>query len=198
MGDTSPPGGFLPPEAPGPEPDLGPAPAPASAPGQLPPPPPGYGPPAHAQTSPVPGPQAPPPAWGGGAPSGPDNGPAVLGFCLSLGSVGLLVFSAGLSSLLSVGLAIPGMLQSRKGSRLIRDGLTAKNGGLASAGFVIGIVALVLSVLATIFWIAIAILVATDDDARREFEREFDRQYEEQSSVTAVLVFARIVGLALS
>jgi len=187
-------GGFLPPEPSGPEPDLGRRPEPPAA----PPPPParGYEPPAHAQ----PGwqqPQQPPQpqAWNTPNPAGPDNGPAVLGFSLSLSSLGLLLISAGLSTLLSVGLAIPGMLQSRKGTQRVQAGVTSRNAGLANAGWILGIIALVLSALATIFWIVIAIVVATDDEARREFEDELDRQ--RNSSMSVLLVVARLVGSAL-
>lgn len=190
--DSPGPGGFLPPEPSGPEPDLGRRPQPVAAPPARPAP--GYDPPAHAQ----PGWQQPqqPPAWQQPHAGEPDNGPAVLGFSLSLSSLGLLLISAGLSTLLSVGLAIPGMLQSRKGTQRVREGVTSRNAGLANAGWILGIVALVLSALATIFWIVIAIVVATDDEARREFEREFDRQYD-QSSMSALLVVARLVGAAL-
>ncbi|HEX5910051.1 MAG TPA: hypothetical protein VFY44_06120 [Thermoleophilaceae bacterium] len=185
-------GGFLPPEPTGPEPDLGRRPEPAAA----PPPAPasGYEPPAHAQ----PGwqPPAQPQGWQHPQAAAPDNGPAVLGFSLSISSLGLLIISAGLSTLLSVGLAIPGMVQSRKGTQRVREGVTDRNAGLANAGWILGIVALVLSALATIFWIVIAIVVATDDEARREFEREFDRQYD-QSSMSALIVVARLVGAAL-
>ena len=90
------------------------------------------------------------------------------------------------------------MLQSRTGTRRVEEGVTTRNQGLASAGWVIGIVALVLSALATIFWVVIAIIVATDDDARREFEREFDRQYEQSSVITGLAVAARVLGAALS
>jgi hypothetical protein len=194
VAETPPTGGFLPPEPSGPEPDLGGRPQPAAPAHQ------GYAPPAQAapsQAAPAQpaSPQA--PAWTAPAQPAPDNGPAVLGFCLSASSLGLLLTSVGLSSLVSVGLAIPGVLQSRKGSRRVQAGETTRNAGLATAGFVVGLIALVLSVLATIFWILIAVIVATDDDARREFEREFDRQYE-RSSVGVLLVAARIAGAALS
>ncbi len=190
MADDSPPsGGFLPPEPQGPEPDLGSRPAPP--PPAPPPPAQEYAPPASSQ----------PPQWAPApAQAGADNGPAVLGFCLSISSVGLLLISGGLSTLLSVGLAIPGMLQSRKGTRRVRDGLTTRNEGLAKAGWVIGIVGLVLSVLATIFWVVIAVLVATNEDVRDEFERELDRELDqyERSSATVLFVAARVVGAALS
>lgn len=186
--DASGSGGFLPPQPSGPEPDLGRRPEP-------PPPPPaqGYDPPAHAQPGWQQSPQ--PPAFNTPNPAGPDNGPAVLGFSLSLSSLGLLLISAGLSTLLSVGLAVPGMLQSRKGTRRVQEGVTTRSAGLANAGWILGIIALVLSALATIFWIVIAIVVATDEDARRQFEDELDRQ--RNSSLSALLVVARLVGSAL-
>jgi hypothetical protein len=76
----------------------------------------------------------------------------VAGFVLSLVACGLLVASFGLSSLLSVGCAIFGIVQSRKGRRRVVAGETRKHQGLAHAGYVIGIVGLVLAVLATLFW----------------------------------------------
>ena len=123
------------------------------------------------------------------------------GFCLSISSIGLLLISGGLSTLLSVGLAIPGMLQSRKGTRRVRDGLTTRNEGLAKAGWVIGIVGLVLSVLATIFWVVIAVLVATNDEVRDEFRaraRPGARRIRALVGRTLVFVAARVVGAALS
>ena len=183
-------GGFLPPEPSGPEPDLGRRPEPPPAPPD--PPAQGFQPPAHAQAGWQP---QQPPAWNAAGSAGADNGPAVLGFSLSLSSLGLLLISVGLSTLLSVGLAIPGMLQSRKGTQRVREGVTSRNAGLASAGWVLGIVALVLSVLATIFWIVIAVLVATDDEARREFEDELDRQ--RNSSLSVLIVVCRLLGAAL-
>ena len=130
----------------------------------------------------------------------PDNGPAVLGFCLSLSSAGLLLISAGLSSLVSVGLAIPGMLQSRKGTRRVQEGLTTRNASLASAGWVIGIVSLVLSVVATIVWIVIAI-AALPPTRRRAGTSSASSTASTSSTSSAgvvLIVCARLVGAALS
>lgn len=194
-------GGFLPPQAAGREPDLGGAPdppPPAPAPGGFAAPS-GAAPPAPPQRGQAPHPSwyQPQPGWASG-PAEPDNGPAVLGFALSLSSIGLLVISAGLSSLVSIGLGIVGMLQGAKGKRLVRDGHTAKNKDLAQAGFVIGIVATVLAGLATLFWIAIAIAIAVDEDARREFERELDDQRGDPAVLTAAVTALRMIGLFLS
>jgi hypothetical protein len=203
-------GGFLPPEAAGREPELGQVSEPAPAlPG-------GFSPPAGATPSSEPVQQHPgwqqphqewqqqaghPPAasWSQPAATGPDNGPAVLGLVLSLSSVGLLVISAGLSTLVSLGLGIVGLMQGSKGKRLVRDGHTAKHKDLAQAGFVIGVVATVLAGLATLFWIGIGIAIAVDESTRDEFQRQLDDRQGEPAVLRAVVVVGvRLVGLVLS
>lgn len=195
---------FLPPEPPGPEPDLGdrpppdppppppppqqaygyPPPPPGAGPGQPPPwagpgqppppgqpyypPPPGYGHPPPGQGYPPPGYPPPgqgyPPPWGYPQPRVPDNGQAVAGFVFSLVSLGLLVISAGFSSIVSIGCSITGIVCSRNGKRKVDAGETPKHRGLAQAGFIIGWVSLVLSLIATVGWILFIVLAATDDD----------------------------------
>jgi hypothetical protein len=154
--------GFLPPKAPGPEPDLGERP-------QAPPP---------AASAP-----APPSAYAP-QPVEADNGPAVTGFVLSIVAGGLLIVSGGISSIVSLTCAIFGIVLSRRGKRRVQAGETTRNGGLAQAGFIIGIVSLVLSVLATAAWILIVVLIATDEEFRRDFEDEFD----DSNTITAVRV----------
>ena len=157
---------FLPPEPPGPEPDLSEskveqtaAPAPQQQTYGYPPPPPGYG-----------GYQAPPPGWGqppqwAWQPPVPDNGQAVVGFVFSIVSVGLLVISAGLSSIVSVGCAITGIVCSRNGKRKVERGETPKHKGLAQAGYIVGWVGLALSILATAGWILLIVLGAIDESS---------------------------------
>lgn len=144
--------GFLPPEPSGSEPELG---TPA------PPPPP---------------PPSPQPQWGWqpAQPPVPDNGVAVTGFVLSLVAAGLLLISVGLSSIVSIVCAGLGIFYSRKGRQRVERGETPKHGGLAQAGFITGIVTLVLSLLATAFWVLIIVLYATNDDFRRDFEDDFE------------------------
>ena len=168
---------FLPPQPAGPEPELGARPAP-----QAPPPPPqgpqapSYAPPAGA---------APPPqqqqqyqqTWSYAqqpVPPQADNGPAVAGFVLSIVSVALLFLSAGLSSLISVGCSIFGIVYSRKGKKKVEKGETTKNAGLAQAGFIVGIVSLCLAALATLIWVAVLIAAVSDEEFRDDLEREFD------------------------
>ena len=191
-------GGFLPPEPPGPEPELGDArgqrdrPAPAGPPPA--PRPPGSGwqepgqqqyapPPAYGWQQPAPpGWQAPP--WGyPPAAREPDNGSAIAGFVLSLVSGGLLLFSLGLSSIVSVACAVAGLIYSRKGKRKVDAGETSKNRSLAQAGYVISIVALVLSVLATAFWVLVLVLAVVDEDFQRDLENDFDESDSISSSV---------------
>jgi hypothetical protein len=190
-------GEFLPPEPSGPEPELGDG--PPARPHQPPPaygwqqpyqPPPGYGWQGQPQGSaPPPGWQ--PPPWGyAPAVREPDNGPAVAGFVLSLVAGGLLLFSAGLSTIISVGCAVAGMTYSRKGKRKVEAGETSKNSGLAQAGFIISIISLVLSILATGFWALILVLALVDEDVQRDFENEIDDSQSIRASV-------RITGAAL-
>jgi hypothetical protein len=196
---------FLPPQPAGPEPELGARPTP---PPPAPPPPssapPSYAPPAQAVPPPQqypPGQQYPPQqqyqqpqqyqqAWGyAPQPAQPDNGAAVAGFVLSLVSVSLLILSAGLSSVVSLGCSILGIVYSRKGKKKVRAGETTKNAGLAQAGFVVGIVSLCLAVVATAAWAA----VLADEDARRDLEREFDNS----ETIRAGLQVAATLGRVL-
>ena len=180
---------FLPPQAPGPEPEVGApqAPQPPQAP-QAPYP---QQQPAGAwqqQQAPQPG------SWGyAPQPVQPDNGPAVAGFVLSLVAGALLFLSAGLSSLVSVGCAIAGIVYSRKGKKKVESGETTKNAGLAQAGFIIGIISLVLAVMATLVWALVVVAAITDDEFRRDLENEFD----EDSISAALRVAAVCVRLAI-
>ena len=172
---------FLPPEAPGPEPELGDK---AGEPTQQLPqtqqhqPPPQYQPPPQQYYQPPP-PQyyAPPPAYGyyqqhwyPPPPREPDNNPAVAGFVLAMVGGGLLFFFAGLSTIISLGLSIAGIVYSRKGKQKVDRGETTKQRGLAQAGFIVGIVSTVLALLATVFWILFFVLLATDDEFRRDLD----------------------------
>jgi hypothetical protein len=151
-------GRFLPPQPAGPEPELGARPAP-------PPPPPPQ----------APEPQAPAPAWSQAPQQAqPDNGPAVAGFVLSVVSTGLIVITFGLSSIVSLACAIFGMVYSRKGKQKVERGETSKHAGLANAGWIISIVGVVLSAIATLVYALIAVLLATDEEFREDFEREFE------------------------
>jgi hypothetical protein len=95
----------------------------------------------------------------------PDNGQAVAGFVFSLVSLGLLVISAGLSTIVSLGCAITGIVCSRNGKKKVDAGETPRHRGLAQAGFIIGWVSLALSVLATIAWILVIVFAAIDSSS---------------------------------
>lgn len=179
-------GEWLPPEPPGPRPDLGggaaqptdPAPRPAAPatqppPSQAWPPPPAWGqPPAWSQPPAWGQPPAwpPPPVWQP-ADTGPGNGPAVAGLSLALSASALLMISAGLFFVLSLPCAILAIVFGRKGRLKVDAGETEKHRGLAQAGFVIGIVTLVLSLLAAAGWIA---LLAADPDFIDDLNKDGD------------------------
>ena len=210
-------GGFLPPEPPGPAPELGGRPAPRSPEPAQPPPPAQAPPSAQAQhpAYPQPGPgyapsgaqgQPPPPGgwyppagqgwqqpgpqpWAYPRPSAPDNPQAIAGFVLSLVSLGLLVVSVGLSSIASVGCAIAGMVLGRKGVRRVDAGETPKHRGLGQAGFWVGLGSLILSLLATAAWIAVLVAAISDEEFRDDLERELDGS---QTLSTAVLAAFRV------
>ena len=121
-----------------------------------------YPPPGYAYPPPPPG-YAYPPPWGYPQQRVPENGQAVAGFVLSIVALGLLVISAGLSTIVSIGCAIAAIICSRNGKRKVDAGETPKHRGLAQAGFIIGWVGLGLSILATIAWIAVIVVAATED-----------------------------------
>ena len=161
---------FLPPRPAGPEPELRRAPAPPAP------------------------PQAPAPTWSPPPQAvEPDNGPAVTGFVLSLVGGGLLIVSAGLSSIVSIGCSVLGIVYSLKGKRKVDAGETTRNRGLAQAGFIVGIVSLVLAALATVIWTLVVIALATDEEFRRDFEDEFD----EGNTITAMVRIAAAGGRLL-
>jgi hypothetical protein len=59
------------------------------------------------------------------------------------------------------------MVYSRKGRRRVEQGHTTRNRDLAQAGWVVGIVGLALSILATLFWGALLVVAIV---APEEFE----------------------------
>jgi hypothetical protein len=204
-------GGFLPPRPAGPEPELGrgagqEATQPLASPGPQVPaagsqapssaPPPAYPTaPGRGGQPPPPGWQQPPPGWQqppwGYQQREPDNGPAIAGFVLSLVAGALLVFSGGLSTVVSIGCAIAGIVLGRKGKRKVDAGETSKNRGLAQAGFIVGIVSLVLSLIATAVWVLILILALTDDEFQQDLEDEFEDPNNIRASIRLALVAAR-------
>ncbi|HEY1277925.1 MAG TPA: hypothetical protein VGF25_23670 [Thermoleophilaceae bacterium] len=212
--------GFLPPEPPGPEPDLG-APPPAPPPPQAqpaaqqpyqqpayppqyqqqqPPPPPGYG--WQQQQPPPPPPgygwQPPPPGYpaapGWAYPKEPDNGSAVAGFVLAMVSIGLWLFTFGLSSIVSIACAVAGLIYSIRGKRRVREGETRKHKGLAQAGFISSIIMLVLATLSTAAWAFFWIKYATDEDFRNDVDGDSgsgggsgDDFFNDSSGITSAL-----------
>jgi hypothetical protein len=239
--------GFLPPEPPGPEPELsgqtppapgaeaGPPPgtgqpAPPPPPGQQPPPAPGWAPPPPPG-QPPPGWQYPPPGqttfptgqvWGQGAwqqappppaaypppqpggvawsypqqPKVPDNGSAVAGFSLSLAGAGLLLISAGFSSIVSIVCCALGIFYSKRGKERVDRGETPKHRGLAQAGYVIGIIGTILSVLATSGRIIFFVLYATNDSFRHDIDNS--NSSSSTNALTLLRVAGRVAGLALT
>ena len=118
---------------------------PPQAPGGEPPPQPL---PEYPQPSPQQPPFAPPPQE-------PPNSEAVAGFTCAIIGVSLLFFTGGLSSVVSLVLGIVAVPYARRGKRNVAEGRTAKHKDLANAGFVIGIITIVLAVIAIVAWLLI-------------------------------------------
>jgi len=116
----------------------------------------------------------------------------VAGFVLSVTSGALLLLSIGLSTIVSVVCAGLGVFYSRRGRARVDRGETPKHRSLAQAGFITGIVSLVLSLLATAFWGALAILAATDDEFRRELEDDLEDRNGIETSVLLGLTAVRL------
>ena len=132
------------------------SPGPGSPGGWLPPVPAGQPPPPRGAPPPV----APP--WGQQAPwqstlyytyREPGNDAGVAGFCFSIAAVIFLVFSFGLAAPLAFPMAIAGTILAVRGRRRVRRGETNQHGGLASAGFWIGLLAILVSVGAAVAWV---------------------------------------------
>jgi hypothetical protein len=189
--------GFLPPEPSGPEPDVGGGrqeqqPAGQQPPGQQPgtqqqpayqqpppayQPPPGYRPPPGYPPPAQPGWQQQAPGYYGWAPPPPpqpDNGPAVAGFVLSMVAAGLWLFSAGLSSVVSIVCAVLGVIYSRRGKQKVEAGETQKHKDLAQVGFIMGWIMVGLAALSTIAWILIFVLAATSESFNDNMQQELD------------------------
>ncbi len=144
--------------------------APQQQTGWTPPPQGWYPPPPQPQQSQPWGYGPTPQPWGYQAPPQPDNGAAVAGFSLAVAGGVLLLLTAGLSSIVSMVCAGLGIFYSLRGRRRVDRGETPKHRSLAQAGFVTGIVTLVLAVLATAFWALFGILYATDEGFRQDLE----------------------------
>ena len=112
-------------------------------------------------------PPGPPPEYPQQPPPGywrpqPPNNDAVAGFTCAIIGVSLLFFTGGLSTIISLALGIVAIPYSRKGKRNVEQGRTPKHKSLASAGYVIGIVTVVLSIIAIVIWILIFTTVEID------------------------------------
>ena len=106
---------------------------------------------------------------------------------------------AGISSIVSVVCAGLGIFYSLKGRRRVDRGETPKHRSLAQAGFVTGIVTLVLAVLATAFWALFGILYATDEGFRQDLEDDSDGSGDGfQTSVRLLAVLGRATWSLIS
>ena len=140
-------GEWLPPQAPGSSPP------PPMAPGTPAPPPPfepaDEEPPAAAQAPPA-------------APAQPDERPnndAVASIACGLTGFGLLIWTNGISTVVSLVLGIFAVVFARNARRNVEEGRTAKHGDLAAGARIAGWITVGCSIAATIVW-ALVLAVA--------------------------------------
>ena len=114
---------------------------------------------------------------------------------LSVVGGALLFLSFGMSSLVSLGCGIAGIVYSRRGRKRVDQGLTPKHRGLAQAGFVIGIITLVISAIVTILGIIFVIALATDESFRRDFENDNNNGFESTGVRTTIALHGLAVRL---
>ena len=126
-----------------------------------------------------------PPQAPGGAPAPPEdpqrpvfvpprgeqgtNGLAVAALVCAITSIGLLVFSLGLSFLFSIPLGLTGWVCAARAPQDVRP-------GQRKAAKVLAIVAVALSVAAAIAWLALMAAGYSPEDLQRSLEEELDRQ----------------------
>jgi hypothetical protein len=131
-------GDWLPPQAPGSSP---PPPIPAGAPA---PPPPFDPPPDSRQPA-----AAPPPA------AQDTNSEAVAAMTCGMVGAGLIYFTNGLSTVVSLTLGIVGVIYARKARRNVQEGRTARHADLTTAANIVGWITIGISILATLVWIVL-------------------------------------------
>ena len=105
---------------------------------------------------------------------------------LGITSLGLLLFSAGFSSVISLACAIVAIPFGRKGKRRVDQGETRKGRAFAQAGYITGIVGVALSILATIGWVLFFVVIGnTAGSFDSNFYDDFD--FEPQSAPLVAL-----------
>jgi NADH:ubiquinone oxidoreductase subunit K len=97
------------------------------------------------------------------------NGLAVAALVCAISSLGLLVFSLGLSFLFSIPLGLTGWVCAVRAPRDVRP-------GQRQAAKILAIIAVALSVAAAIAWLALMAAGYSPEDLQRSLEQELERQ----------------------
>ena len=100
-----------------------------------------------------------------------------------MAGVALLLFTGGLSSIVSLICSALGVFYGRRGKRNVDEGKTAKHLSLARAGVIVGIIGIVLSILATAAWTLLIIFADWSSDS--SYDYNFDN-----SSIGPVIAIA--------
>ena len=109
-----------------------------------------------------------------------DNRAAITGFSFGICALGLFLVSGGIAFLATIPCSIVGIVVGRRGMSAVDEGQATRHRRYAKAGFVTGIVTLVLSVLWALIFIAAAI---------------FPDEFEEQNTGFAAWSALRLIVL---
>ena len=93
-------------------------------------------------------------------PAGPGNGLAVGSLTVGLVSIGLLFFSIGLSSVISILGSLTAIFLGWRGKRAVDEGRTYRHRDMALGGLWVGVVGLILAAIATALWVLIIVHVS--------------------------------------
>lgn len=98
-----------------------------------------------------------------------ENPQAITGFSFGVCALGLLVVSSGLAFLPSIPCSIVGMVLGRRGTAAVDEGRATKHRRYAKAGFVTGLVSLILGLLTAISVTLAAIFPGEFEEDGSEF-----------------------------
>jgi hypothetical protein len=98
-----------------------------------------------------------------------DNPAAITGFSFGICALGLFLISGGIAFLATIPCSIVGIVVGRRGIKAVDQGDATRHRRYAKAGFVTGIVTLVLSTIWALIFIAAAIFPDEFDDPNRDF-----------------------------
>lgn len=104
----------------------------------------------------------------------PSNNAAVASIVVACSSIGLLLLTAGIAAPLTAIASTIATFLGHKGREDVDKGKTTVQRDLAVAGFWTGIGGVIISIIALIFWVALIVFLAGQDNFWDELDRELN------------------------